>query len=142
MLQRYSMRLQIYSWSMKYCHPNWRLRASSLFFNGDVGRRQHRAVSITWRNGRFELNFLTFQDRPKHTSRGYSKSHVRLIPSILLCGTASPPSSTAARQLCTRHYLDMNEFKMVGSMFWPQFNPVLKLTDYRILGIWLVCSNA
>ena len=40
MLQRYSVRLRIYSWSMKYCHPNWRLRASLLFPGGDVGRRQ------------------------------------------------------------------------------------------------------
>ena len=38
MLQRYSMRLRIYSWFMKYLPPPWRLRASSLSFSGDVGR--------------------------------------------------------------------------------------------------------
>jgi len=30
MLQWYSVRLRIHSWFIKYCHPNWRLRASSL----------------------------------------------------------------------------------------------------------------
>jgi hypothetical protein len=30
---------------MKYCHPNWRLRASSLFPGGDVGRRQQAILA-------------------------------------------------------------------------------------------------
>ena len=37
MLQRYSVRLQIYSWFMKYCHPKL---ASAGVIAGDVGRRQ------------------------------------------------------------------------------------------------------
>ena len=37
MLQQYSVRLRIYSWSWNTATPNWRLRASSL---GDVGRHQ------------------------------------------------------------------------------------------------------
>ena len=45
MLQRYSVRLRIYSRFMKYLSPHWRLRASSLFPSGDVGRRQ-QIVSI------------------------------------------------------------------------------------------------
>ena len=40
MLRRYSVRLRIYSWFMKYLPPPWRLRASSLSFSGDVGRHQ------------------------------------------------------------------------------------------------------
>ena len=37
MLQRYSVRLRIYSWFMKYCHPKL---ASAGVIAGDVGRRQ------------------------------------------------------------------------------------------------------
>src|SRR6185312_6013511 len=37
MLQRYSVRLQIHSWFMKYCHPKL---ASAGVIAGDVGRRQ------------------------------------------------------------------------------------------------------
>ena len=40
MLQRYSVRLRIYSWFMKYCHPKL---ASAGVIAGDVGRRQHLA---------------------------------------------------------------------------------------------------
>ena len=47
MLQRYSVCMRIYSWFMKYCHPNRRLRASSLFPSGDIGRRQQPAAKIT-----------------------------------------------------------------------------------------------
>ena len=51
MLQRYSVRLQIYSWFMKYCHPNWRLRASLLFPGSDVGRRQHPIKLLDYGGG-------------------------------------------------------------------------------------------
>src|SRR6185312_4039197 len=38
MLQRYSVRLRIHSWFMKYCHPKL---ASAGVIVGDVARRQH-----------------------------------------------------------------------------------------------------
>ena len=43
MLQRYSVRLRIHSWFMKYCHPKL---ASTGVIAGDIGRRQHL---IPWR---------------------------------------------------------------------------------------------
>ena len=41
MLRRYSVRLRIYSWPVKYLPSHWCLRASSLIPSGDAGRRQH-----------------------------------------------------------------------------------------------------
>ena len=40
MLQWYSVRLQIYSWFMKYCHPKL---VSAGVIASDVGRRQQQA---------------------------------------------------------------------------------------------------
>ena len=50
MLQRYSVRLRIYSWFMKYLPLPWRLQASSLSLNGNVGRRQQSAQYKVWEN--------------------------------------------------------------------------------------------
>ena len=83
MLQRYSVRLRIYSWFMKYCHPNWPLRASSLFPSGDVGRHQQSIlVFLGWTNSPFStsvtnINFCLIGDRNEVTKRkGTILTHV------------------------------------------------------------------
>ena len=43
MLQQYSVRLQIYSWFMKYCHPKL---ASAGVIAGDVGRCQQAFLAL------------------------------------------------------------------------------------------------
>jgi hypothetical protein len=66
------------------------------------------------RNGRFESNFLTLQRKRKHTSRGYSQSHMFdffiLFP---FRGTRPPPSSIEPRSALTM-WPHGNEVKMVG----------------------------
>jgi hypothetical protein len=57
MLQRYSVRLRIYSWFLKYLPPPWRLRASSLPLSGDDGRRQQALTLIFW-PGTASLDFI------------------------------------------------------------------------------------
>ena len=73
MLQRYSVRLRIYSWFMKYCHPKL---ASAGVIAGDVGRRQQSS----------KVEFLlpsmsVVRERAQQTNLGMCKGRIRLMRS-------------------------------------------------------------
>jgi hypothetical protein len=92
------------------------------------------------RNVWFELNFLTLQGKPKHTSCGYSQSHTcNFSPLFTFHGSRPPCSSTEFHEprysvgpwlLLHSPCAHGNDIKMVGGMSTHRFNQVLK--DYRL----------
>jgi hypothetical protein len=106
---------------------------------------------MAMRNGWFESNFLTLQGKPKHTSCGYSKSHMcNFSPLFPFYGSGPPSSSTEVHEprygagpwlLLHSPCAHRNNVKTLGGMSMHQFNHVLKITDYHILGMWLVRSK-
>ena len=69
MLQRYAVRLRIYSWFMKYCHSKL---ASAGVISGDVGRRQHMPMGIQGVSGPVGCSDPCIKERVDHArpSRG------------------------------------------------------------------------
>ena len=90
--------------------------------------------SQTVRSGRFESNLLTLQDRPKHTSRGYSQSHTcNISPFFPGCGSGSPSSTTEyddSAPACAR--MRKRRSKKVKVKSTCRANQVLMLIDYHI----------
>ena len=68
MLQRYSVRLRIYSWFMKYCHPKIGVCGRHHCFpDSDVGRRQQCVYACACANTIYYLHLYNHQC--------YSSSH-------------------------------------------------------------------
>ena len=89
--------------------------------------------SQTVRSGRFELNLLTLQGIPKHTSRGYSQSHTCNISLFFPgCGSGTPSSTTEYDDSAPACAHEKRRSKKVREKSTRRANQLLKLTDYHI----------
>jgi hypothetical protein len=69
------------------------------------------------------------------------ESHVQLFPFILVSSNRATALKYRAA-LCTHHVATWERIQDGGVVCsTPRFNKVLKLTNYHILGIWLVHSK-
>ena len=139
------MRIYLIAYMVKtiiFYHPINHIHHPHLSLLTLCGKRVKQSQTV--RGGRFESNLLTLQGRPKHTSRGYSQSHTcNISPFFPGCGSGSPSSTTEyddSAPACAR--MRKRRSKKVKVKSTCRSNQVLKLTDYHILGMCLVRSNA
>jgi hypothetical protein len=103
------------------------------------------------RNGRFESNFLTLQEETStHVTWLLIELHVRLFPFLPGLWIRATPSSIEVHEprneagpwlLLHSPCAHGNKVKRVKIKSTRRSDQVLKLTDYHILGMWLVRSK-
>ena len=122
-------------------HPTNHIHHHHLSLLTLCGKRVKQSQTV--RSGRFESNLLTWPGRPNTHAWGSTSrfAHATFPLSFRVVDQGHPPrlqESTPRYGAGSWAFLHPHvaaweqRSKMVGSMFQPQCNPVLKLTDYHI----------
>ena len=121
-------------------HPISQIHHHHLSLLTLCGKRVKQSQTV--RSGRFESNLLTWPGRPN--THVWEPSHPHdFSPFFPGCGSGSPSSTTEhddSAPACAR--MRKRRSKKVKIKSTSRSNQVLKLTDYHILGMCLVRSNA